>query len=395
MKTQPGLRPIIARLLLTVSILGLFAPAVHAEIFASNRWLIVVETSRAMQRRAEAAQQIAASLAASGMNGQMRTGDTLGLWTFNDELHTGGFELQEWSPEKSQRIATRVLEFLRGQKHERDGRIERVSGDLNEVVKDSPFITVLIVSDGSSAKLGTPFDDQIAANFKDWQAQQSRAQMPFITVLRAANGGLTDFLVNTPPFPLELPELPENRLPKAAPAAVAKPVPTVVTSAPPAVPPLIISGRKPDPVPTPAVEKPVEVAKAETPVEPAVPTPAHVPDASVRPEPAIRTMEPKVEPPVQTAKIETPTKPAGPNAAPAATVTKPAETVTVSNAPASSVAETPAAVALAPQSRSIWLWAGLGLGIGIGATAVFLLTRKRGHAVKASLITRSLDRDQK
>ena len=60
----------------------------------SNRCLLIVETSRSMQRRAEAVLKAVQDLLTSGLNGQLRQGDTLGLWTFNDDLYTGRFPLQ-------------------------------------------------------------------------------------------------------------------------------------------------------------------------------------------------------------------------------------------------------------------------------------------------------------
>src|SRR5689334_22547523 len=75
----------------------------------SQRWLIVVDISRSMKDCAETVPQVAAVLVNSGMNGQMRRGDTLGIWTFNDDIYTGRFPLQEMSPELSGKIAGRVM----------------------------------------------------------------------------------------------------------------------------------------------------------------------------------------------------------------------------------------------------------------------------------------------
>jgi len=65
----------------------------------SNRYLLIVETSRAMERRSEAALKVAQGLLVSGMNGQLQRGDSLGVWTFNEELYAGRLALQPWSPE--------------------------------------------------------------------------------------------------------------------------------------------------------------------------------------------------------------------------------------------------------------------------------------------------------
>ncbi len=66
---------------------------------SSNRWLLVVDTSRAMHRRSGAVLKAVEELLMSDLNGQLRRGDTLGLWTFNKDLYAGRFPLQTWSPE--------------------------------------------------------------------------------------------------------------------------------------------------------------------------------------------------------------------------------------------------------------------------------------------------------
>src|ERR1700712_1643130 len=73
-----------------------------AVVRPANRWLLIVETSRAMAPRAEAITKSVGDLLRSGMNGQLRAGDSVGLWTYNNELHAGEFPLQTWSPETRQ-----------------------------------------------------------------------------------------------------------------------------------------------------------------------------------------------------------------------------------------------------------------------------------------------------
>src|SRR6266446_5457929 len=65
----------------------------------SNRFLLIVDTSRVMERRADATLRVVQGLLVSAMNGQFRRGDTFGIWTFNEELYAGRFPLQQWSAE--------------------------------------------------------------------------------------------------------------------------------------------------------------------------------------------------------------------------------------------------------------------------------------------------------
>src|SRR5215472_13613637 len=70
-----------------------------AVTYPANRYLLVVETSNAMRRRADAMAQSVRDLFASAVASQARRGDSLGVWTFNEDVYTGLLPLQQLSPE--------------------------------------------------------------------------------------------------------------------------------------------------------------------------------------------------------------------------------------------------------------------------------------------------------
>jgi hypothetical protein len=379
----------VRRAIVLVALLFVCAipPRSHAQALeppSGNRWLLIVDTSRLMQHRAEAAQQIAASLIDSGMQGQMRDGDTLGLWTFNDSLSSGVFPLQEWTTNSNTIVARRVYEFLRAQKNERESRFEKVSPEMAQVIQDSEFITVIVISDGSSAMTGTPFDAKINASYKEWQKQQQENQMPFITLLRAKAGVFTDFVVNTPPFPLEFPPLPEELLkPKTSPRPVASQKPETEKARPvTTLPPLILSGRKPEPI------------------EPQVPAPA---DPVVQPEVPQAITETKPEP----LSLASADGADGTDPTPArnTTVSKPE----VSSLPSSNpVHDLPQNQVLPPNEDPIQqavtletnpgrktLWLVAAAIVALLAAGLYFFNRRNRATNRASLITRSLDREQR
>lgn len=311
----------------------LFAQGDATNAASGNRCLLVVDTSRAMQRRTEATLKVVQDLVMSGLDGQLRPGDTLGLWTFNDALYTGRIPLQKWSPEARKEIASRTITFLRAQPCEKRADFAKVAPALAGVVGASAHVTVILISAGDEMVVGTPFDAPINEFYRRWHDQQRKARLPFVTVLSAQNGQVADYALNMPPLPVQFPHpLQEARaekttqlrlpaaLPKAlsakpelAPAKVEVPVPPVVeadTSKPavikppePAAPPVEVAKAEPMPVVTekpvvelpPAVAPKVEVAKATE------PEPASVPRA---------VAEPKVE-----AVKATQAKPAEPTAA--------------------------------------------------------------------------------
>jgi hypothetical protein len=239
----------------------------------SHRYLFVVDTSASMRRRAEAVQRAVGDMLLSGMAGQLRTGDTIGLWTFNERLYSGQFPLQRWSPENRQRIGRAAVLFLSKQKYEKRSQLADTTQQIDRLIKNSDAITVILISDGDEKIAGTPFDAQINAAFEKDRSSQQRLQMPFVTVLRAKAGELTDYRVNLAPWPAEFPPLPPE--PKVEVAEV-KPAPAPPPQ-PQAVAPLIISGRKSEPVEAPAsattsTEKPERAAATTT--EPSPPAPA-------------------------------------------------------------------------------------------------------------------------
>jgi hypothetical protein len=209
-----------------------------------NRFLVLIETSRSMQRRAEAVVETARELLASGMRGQLRPGDTVGIWTYNQSVQTGRLPLQHATADNHQEIADRTAGFLREQKFEKNPSLKDLMPMLAQLVADSPFITLIFISSGENPMFGTPYDEPINLMYEEWRAKQTKAGKPFVTILRAKAGKLTDFAVHPVPFSVDLPPLPAE--------LVAKPPPPAPKPAARANKPLIVSGRKPAPALTPA-----------------------------------------------------------------------------------------------------------------------------------------------
>ena len=208
----------------------------------SNRWLVIMETSASMQPRAVTAEQIAAGLVSSGMNGQMRPGDTVGVWTFDGSLHTGDFPLQVWNPQSAKTIAQQVFTFLHSRKYEGQSRLDNVVAAMNQVVKNSEYITIILISDGMKTLNGIPFDEKINAAYQQWQNEQTKARMPFVTLLRAAHGKMAQYAVSAPPWPINLPPLPKEMLALAK-TEMPKPAPAPKPAAPRIGAPLILRGK--------------------------------------------------------------------------------------------------------------------------------------------------------
>jgi hypothetical protein len=388
---------------------------------AEDRFLLIIETSAAMERNAENTQRAVNQLMASGMVGQARPGDTIGLWTFNEELHTGVFPLQQWTPQARPKILAAATNFMSKVRYEKKARFEKVVETLRSVVKDSERITVIILSEGSGKISGTPFDEAVNDSFRLNYSGQRKQRMPFITVLRAKRGEFIGWRVNTPPFRPEFPAYPVEPKtteppvemtdtkpePKPEPKTEPKPEPK-----PPTAPSLIVVGeaqaatatsnpppadaiglaartvitRDPPVQPRPETEPagPAEPPVSQTPVTTVVPSAAKADDLP-KPE-----TQPAVAPTVPTLSTETAAKPAvdsPPKPVESSATPQPPETATVQTAmatPGESLA-----------NRTTLLVAGVVLLVAAFGLIFLLIRRVARPTEKVSLITRSMDQDQK
>ncbi|MSU57733.1 MAG: hypothetical protein EXS35_06055 [Pedosphaera sp.] len=425
----------------------------------SGRFLFVVDTSAAMRRRAPAVETAVGNLLRSSMSAQLQRDDSVGLWTYNDQLFAGQFPLQRWTPENSGLIASNTVVFLKARRYQGESKFGPVVQALDRLIKESDKLTILLVSDGDEVITGTPYDAQIRQGFQQAFDGQKKARMPFVTVLRASRGRLVNASVNLAPWPVMIPDFPPEpqivEAPKPPPPPP-KPVPR------PTAPSLILVGKKPVPpavtnLPPPTVTNSAPTAPAET--KPSAPTSAApaapvyetnqvapvIAETTVRPgtisptppmltpsalAAAPKTAEPAPTPPkpepVPTApiapRVEPPPPP--PTVTPAATVppveNKPPAVAAVAipaPAPPAVVKESPpevspkeniatvqatnppspvvVAVATEP-AISRWPFFAIGAAMLLLAVWFFFVLRQRSHKTeRVSLITRSLDRERK
>ena len=332
-----------------------------------DRWLLIADTSAAMKNRAAAMEGVIGELLLSGMNGEMKPGDELGLWTFNKELAAGVAPMQIWEPARSNIIAGRSSRFIGRQEFKDKARLEKVMTELPRVINGSRRLTVLIFSDGAQKISGTPFDDAINAAYAQHQPALAKTRMPLVTVLRSERGKYIGHSVSFAPWPIEYPPFAEEPKPPTP-----APAPVATKPAEPRKSIIITSPKKPDS--TNVLVEPVPVvspapAPVVTPVEPA-PAPTPTPE----PEPAVVTVPEK-------AVVEQPVEPA-----PALAAT---------NAPTPVAAPTPPPATVETVSARKWP---LILGIGcmwVAIVAAWFLSRRSRRTHAASLITRSLDQEQK
>ena len=285
MKTQMRQNQMVRRALIFAALLaGTFlAPALRAQPAATNvnsRFLLIFDTSSAMKRRVPAVQKALNEILAASTNGQLHSGDSIGVWTFDQDLHAGKFPLQYWEPENAPMIASNITKFIRKQHYSKKTGFDALQPLLNQVVQGSERLTVLIFCDGNGEIHGTPYDAGINQVFQQRQSERQKEWLPIVVGLRSQRGQYVGCMVSFPPQAVSLPEFPP--LPEVAQAPPVTDASATSSLPQSGVPSLIIVGTTitnhvPPPQPKPALANPPPMTVTSTPA-PAVANKGKPPD---------------------------------------------------------------------------------------------------------------------
>lgn len=361
-----------------------------------GRWLLVVNTSSAMERRARATEGVLGELLVSGMNGQMKPGDEIGIWTFQKELQAGVAPLQTWEPAQSNRITGRTVNLLAQLPYKHEARLAPVLDELNSLVGTSRRLTVALFTDASGTFTNTPFDADLNAAIAQNAPALAKTRMPLVIILRAEFGKWIGQNVSLAPWPVKFPPF----SPDPAPVAVATNLPPPVTAA--AAPREIhISASKPKPEPivdstTPAAGTNSVATTNLTTELPKMAETNQVSTTIAGEKPILTASEATNIVKVAVAALEKPTESAPPSIQPAPSniIHAPAK---LPQQPAVQATPVPAVTA-APSPADgeglnlVWvLVVGLGFLLAAAVIAVMIVRRSQ-RAQRGSFITQSFDR---
>lgn len=344
-----------------------------------ERWLLVIDTSDAMSRRAKALEGVIGELLVSSMSGQMPAGSQLGIWTYNKELNAGIVPLQTWNPGNSNRIAGRTAQFIGTLKFQGKASLDAVMSQLNRVVKDSRRLTVVIFSDGSHQIAGTPYDGALNEAYAAARPDMKNTRMPLVTVLRSEKGKFIGQNVSFAPWPISFPPF------------APEPVIPVVPVKPKPVEPVksIVIGNS---------SKPTQPATNQLVLTPA-PEVKPVTEMPVTPPPAAKPVEAPPAPKVEPAGADTQTNGVTVTSSPVASIAQPTPLSPPPPAAATPTDSTPQVRSELVETGTFlsrkWL---LILGIACMWVAIIMalvLVRRSRRATGASLITKSFERDRR
>jgi len=220
---------------------GIFISPVHAQQRYENRMLFVFDTAWAMKARLPKTQSAMSQLLITLMQrNELRNGDTIGVWTFCDDVSQGKFPLQIWDANSGGTIASNINRFVIEQKYKGSTRFDHLMLAIPTLVQNSDRLTIVVFCDGDGEISGTPFDAPINGLFKQKSKEARKEDQPFLVIIRSQLGRYAGCRVNVPPE-MEIPFFPTFPAP---------PVPLFTpptNSAPrvsgPVQPPLLIVGK--------------------------------------------------------------------------------------------------------------------------------------------------------
>jgi len=370
MNFSPGQKLFRSALWLLAALLVLAHLPARAAL--EERWLLVFDTSWTMKKRLPGVEAAVKKLLATSAGGQLHPGDTVGVWTFGQQLKPGEFPLVTWAPEDSAETISNLVAFVHKHRYAGETNLLVLQPTLGRVIQDSARLTIVIFCDGQGQVNWTPFNDGINETFQQNLAERKDARQPFVLLLRTQFGKFVGCTINFPPGDITLPSFPPPPEVKAVPAIppppVAPVVPVVPKPLPPTVPALVIVG--------------TTVGTNPAALPPAAPATNAAPVLAKPPVPAVTNPLPPtgINPPVEKKPIEKISPP--PVIAPASNA--PEKITPAINPPASNA---PPAPAVTDGGSANWLL----LGGGALAAVLVIILVARSRRPRNSLITDSLN----
>jgi hypothetical protein len=287
---------------------------------APNKYLFVVETSRAQSQNAERIGLAVADLIQHGLHGRMQPGDRFTIWTYNEKTDIPSFPTETWDPAEARPISNRAFYHLFRHKYEKKSVLTVALQSMLAALQNNPNLSIYLVFDGSQPIVSFPFAAEIntvlRTNFASWRTNKT----PCVVALAVEQHKFVNWAVGIcdPPHPIQMvAKMPEPEpVPPAPPVTpapekvVTKPVPTPPKTIPKPVAPAV-GEKKSTALPNTAV---VHMPPPPPPV-PLTPTPIVTPPApiAVPPPTAIPTPQPPTPPPTPAVVKPIPTPPSTPS----------------------------------------------------------------------------------
>ena len=173
-----------------------------------GRWLLIFDTSAAMKKRLPATEAELMKIFKTSLDGYLKTGDEVAVWTFDQQTRSGQFPMATWQPADAPTLFTNLTTFLRKQKYSGETKLAALQPTLGKVIENSQRLTVIIFCDGQSEINWTPYNDGINQTLKQNYAERKKVNQPIVLLFRTQEGKFTACTVNFPPGGINLPSFP-------------------------------------------------------------------------------------------------------------------------------------------------------------------------------------------
>ena len=187
---------------------------------SSARHIIIVDTSFSMVRRKQALYATVSNLFSSGLGGHIREGETVEMWTFNENIDSSSIPPRPWRQAEARDLATRAVNFLKNRRFAKRTRMTGLMERIIDTCQRAERFTVVLLSDGDTDVVGTPYDRSINLAYSDYGRAVRKARQTFATILRGREGGFLAWAVIRGGDMIQVPLLPELRPRTATPPKI-------------------------------------------------------------------------------------------------------------------------------------------------------------------------------
>jgi hypothetical protein len=153
-----------------------------------HNFLFIIDSSISMASRKTAAVQMVRDLIASGFEGQIRAGDSIDIWLYDQENHISNFPPQIWEDADAKRIAGTAARFIELQKFKGRSQFGPVARDLDALLSNAKRLLIVIVTDGDEPLSGMSLDIDINEFLAREKRSKPNAKQPFLISIAAVNG---------------------------------------------------------------------------------------------------------------------------------------------------------------------------------------------------------------
>ena len=241
---------------------------------AQHNFLFVIDSSISMESRKATAIKWVREAIASRFDGQIETGDSIDIWTYDTENNLNGFPPQIWTPSTAKQISDDAAQYLEKYKFKGKSEFANVITDLDILIPQTKSLLVVIITDGEQPFSGFPLDLEINGYLAKKGKLGAHSPNPLLISLAAINGKIRTWTAYFGEGNMGLASLPGRKA--APPVAVAEkkaaPVPpsTTPTVQPSRVSPKINASAEAPPIfnfPPGTKFTPVEPSPLEKPLE--------------------------------------------------------------------------------------------------------------------------------